>query len=101
MLRSFHYAAHAAARDSGNSPGAGTVARVAESLCAAFLPAYFSSQGEARLIPAEAHDRAGLLPIFVLEKAVYELQYEFNNRPDWVAIPLAGLAALCEVRNNR
>jgi trehalose synthase-fused probable maltokinase len=101
MLRSFHYAAHAAARDSGNSPGAGTVARVAESLCASFLPAYFSSQGEARVIPAEAHDRAGLLHILVLEKAVYELHYELNNRPDWVAIPLAGLAALCEVRNNR
>src|SRR4029450_12912681 len=33
----------------------------------------------------------GLLELFVLEKAVYELKYEVDNRPDWVGIPLAGL----------
>ena len=33
----------------------------------------------------------GLLELFVLEKAVYELKYEVDNRPDWVRIPLIGL----------
>jgi predicted trehalose synthase len=37
-----------------------------------------------------------LLSIFELEKAVYELRYELNNRPDWVRIPVAGIASLLE-----
>ena len=37
-----------------------------------------------------------LLSIFELEKAVYELRYELDNRPDWVAIPVAGIARLLE-----
>jgi maltose alpha-D-glucosyltransferase/alpha-amylase len=35
-----------------------------------------------------------LLDLFELDKALYELRYELKNRPDWVAVPLAGLAAL-------
>jgi maltose alpha-D-glucosyltransferase/alpha-amylase len=38
----------------------------------------------------------GLLELFVLEKAVYELRYEVDNRPDWVRIPLAGLLDIVE-----
>ena len=37
-----------------------------------------------------------LLQVFELEKAVYELRYELNNRPDWVRIPVAGIARLLE-----
>ena len=37
-----------------------------------------------------------MLAIFELEKAVYELRYELNNRPDWVAIPAAGIVRLLE-----
>jgi maltose alpha-D-glucosyltransferase/alpha-amylase len=37
-----------------------------------------------------------LLDAFVLEKAVYELNYELNNRPDWVRIPLRGILQLLE-----
>jgi maltose alpha-D-glucosyltransferase/alpha-amylase len=33
----------------------------------------------------------GLLELFVLEKALYELRYEVDHRPDWVRIPLIGL----------
>jgi predicted trehalose synthase len=43
----------------------------------------------------EATDK--LLAVFELEKAVYELRYELNNRPDWVGIPVAGIARLLEV----
>ena len=38
----------------------------------------------------------GLLELFVLEKAVYELKYEVDNRPDWVRIPLNGLMGALE-----
>ena len=37
-----------------------------------------------------------LLAIFELEKSIYELRYELNNRPDWVPIPVAGIARLLE-----
>ena len=32
--------------------------------------------------------------VFELQKACYELRYEMNNRPDWIAIPLAGIARI-------
>ena len=37
-----------------------------------------------------------LLEVFELEKAVYELRYELNNRPDWVRIPVAGIVRMLE-----
>ena len=40
--------------------------------------------------------RQWLLELFELEKALYELQYELNNRPDWVRFPLAGMLDLLE-----
>ena len=38
-----------------------------------------------------------LLDLFELEKALYELRYELDNRPDWVGVPLAGIAALADI----
>jgi maltose alpha-D-glucosyltransferase/alpha-amylase len=43
--------------------------------------------------PPQAHR---LLNAYLLEKALYELLYELNNRPAWVRIPLAGILALQE-----
>jgi predicted trehalose synthase len=37
-----------------------------------------------------------LLSIFELEKAIYELQYELDNRPDWLPIPVTGIVRLLE-----
>jgi trehalose synthase-fused probable maltokinase len=48
------------------------------------------------LLPAGEAATANLLSIFELEKAIYELRYELNNRPDWVAIPVAGIVRLLE-----
>ena len=45
--------------------------------------------------PATCQTRQ-LLAVFGLEKAVYELRYEFNDRPDWVAIPVTGIVRLLE-----
>jgi maltose alpha-D-glucosyltransferase/alpha-amylase len=52
--------------------------------------------GAAELVPPTAEHLAVLLDVYLLEKAIYELRYELNNRPDWVAIPLAGILALLE-----
>jgi maltose alpha-D-glucosyltransferase/alpha-amylase len=101
MLRSFHYAAHSAARALA-ARGAGDVdsgraEAFADALGAAFRDAWFRAVEPARLFPPRAGDNAevlALLNFFILEKALYELEYERNNRPDWVAIPLAGLRAL-------
>jgi maltokinase len=48
------------------------------------------------LLPAGEAAIANLLSIYELEKAIYELQYELNNRPDWVQIPVAGIRRLLE-----
>jgi len=42
-------------------------------------------------VPSNADDLDVQLQAFVLDKALYELGYELNNRPDWVHIPLSGL----------
>jgi predicted trehalose synthase len=51
---------------------------------------------EPSLLPPGESNARTLLTIFELEKAVYELRYELNNRPDWVRIPVAGIARLLE-----
>jgi maltose alpha-D-glucosyltransferase/alpha-amylase len=45
-------------------------------------------------LPSRRDDLDALLHAYVLDKALYELGYELNNRPDWVQIPLAGLLRL-------
>jgi trehalose synthase-fused probable maltokinase len=60
-----------------------------------FLERYFSEIDSA-LLPGGEAQVANLLSIYELEKALYELQYELNNRPDWVAIPVAGIRRLLD-----
>jgi maltose alpha-D-glucosyltransferase/alpha-amylase len=100
MLRSFSYAAYAALlnRSAGRAgdvdrlePWAQTWARWTG---AAFLKGYFAAAGDAPFIPADRVQRAALLDLFLIDKALYELNYELNNRPDWVRIPLRGLTDL-------
>jgi maltokinase len=61
----------------------------------AFLEGYFEHVDAGLLPPGEAAT-GQLLSVFELEKAVYELRYELNNRPDWVGIPVAGILRLLE-----
>lgn len=85
MLRSFGYAAHTAARPDWEAPAR-----------AAFLGGYRSAVARApvRLVPADDAALTRACAFFESEKAVYELAYERNNRPDWVGIPLAALRKL-------
>ena len=48
------------------------------------------------LVPKSKDELSVLLYSHLLEKAIYELSYELNNRPDWVRIPLAGIRQLLE-----
>jgi len=91
MLRSFAYVASAAELQRGVTAPEGWEERARE----AFLGGYFAGVDPSLLPPGEANART-LLTIFELEKAVYELRYELNNRPDWVRIPVAGIARLLE-----
>jgi maltokinase len=60
-----------------------------------FLSHYFA-EIDRTLLPGGESAVTSLLSIFELEKAIYELQYELDNRPDWVAIPVAGIRRLLE-----
>ena len=48
------------------------------------------------LLPVGEEAMRRLLTVFELEKAVYELRYELNNRPDWIHIPVAGILRMLE-----
>jgi maltokinase len=92
MLRSFAYAASASEILGGVVPPEDWEERAREE----FLEAYLET-ADASLLPASRHGVEQLLSVFELEKAVYELRYELNNRPDWVRIPVAGILRLLEV----
>ncbi|HLH23680.1 MAG TPA: maltose alpha-D-glucosyltransferase [Chloroflexota bacterium] len=100
MLRSFHYAVCAALRD---QEARGLLRPEQESVLgpwasywqqwvsATFLRGYLGVAGEASFVPRALEELQVLLDAHLLEKAVYELGYELNNRPDWVGIPLQGI----------
>ena len=91
MLRSFAYVTSAAEILRGRPAPADFEQRARE----AFLEHYFATI-DPSLLPAGEAAVANLLSVFELEKAVYELRYELDNRPDWVAIPVAGIRRLLE-----
>jgi maltokinase len=91
MLRSFSYAAAGSRILRGSPPPEEWEERARET----FLHGYFEAVDHALLPPGDEGTRK-MLSIFELEKAVYELRYELNNRPDWVAIPVAGIVRLLE-----
>jgi maltose alpha-D-glucosyltransferase/alpha-amylase len=100
MLRSYSYAAHAAlfAYTTARPDAFEQLqkwAQVWETWTAgAFLRGYFATTQEALFVPHNEAQRDELLGLFVLEKALYELNYELNNRPDWLRIPIFGIRRL-------
>jgi maltose alpha-D-glucosyltransferase/alpha-amylase len=105
MLRSFHYAAYTSLFGHLGSSvvrpedlaGLEPWARlwnvwVSES----FLNAYLEHAAPGGFIPKAREELNILLNIYLLEKALYELGYELNNRPDLVRIPLIGVLQLLE-----
>jgi maltose alpha-D-glucosyltransferase/alpha-amylase len=100
MLRSFSYAAYSALdqyvqRHPDAHRSLEPWARLWEhAACTAFLNAYkHTTAANPALLPEPAQAQA-LLNAYLLEKALYELLYELNNRPTWVRIPLLGILSL-------
>jgi trehalose synthase-fused probable maltokinase len=91
MLRSFAYVASAVKIQRGQDAPEDFEARARER----FLTHYLATV-DPTLLPAGEAAITNLLSVFELEKAIYELQYELDNRPDWVQIPVAGIARLLE-----
>jgi maltose alpha-D-glucosyltransferase/alpha-amylase len=103
MLRSFHYAAFSFQLSPLDDMSASEmddydVKTWAEGwyACVAdrFLSGYFGNVGTACFVPPNRDEVSALLRLHLFEKAVYELGYELNNRPAWIAIPLAGISQL-------
>jgi len=67
----------------------------------AFLDAYLQAARGAPFIPRRPEILEALLQAFLLDKALYELQYEINNRPNWLPIPLHGILSFLEAGGTR
>jgi maltose alpha-D-glucosyltransferase/alpha-amylase len=105
MIRSLSYAAHsglnefrAAHPDRAHGAACDSITAWAvfwqDSAASEFLRSYRETvAGNPFLLPAPQQAQA-LLAAYLLEKALYELLYELNNRPAWLRIPLAGILAL-------
>ena len=104
MLRSFHYAAYAALFDLQTkgilSNDGGSTEPWAHFwyfwVSEVFLRTYLVAASRGGFLPAARGELQVLLDAFLLDKAVYELGYELNNRPTWVKIPLRGILSLVE-----
>jgi maltose alpha-D-glucosyltransferase/alpha-amylase len=103
MLRSFHYAAYSALIDQEAhgvvKPDDLPYLEFCATLWRAwvsrvYVKAYLDATSRAAFLPRTREELAKLLDIYLLEKAVYELGYELNNRPEWLRIPVRGLLQL-------
>ena len=102
MLRSFQYAGETAVRSGALRPDdVPTLKPWVEAWTAwvsgAFVSSYFQTVGTAPFVPTPEVDRELMLDFYLLEKCIYEIGYELNNRPEWLQIPLRGLSELMEM----
>jgi maltose alpha-D-glucosyltransferase/alpha-amylase len=106
MLRSFNYAAYSALfsqRDSGLIRPEDLAFLESSAyfwrlwVSATFLKAYLGEASKGNFIPKAKGEIQALLDIYLLEKAVYELGYELNNRPEWIMIPIQGIRELIKI----
>jgi maltose alpha-D-glucosyltransferase/alpha-amylase len=100
MLRSFHYAAYSGlakytARRPEDPQRMEPWAKLwVSAVSREFLRTYQDAAEKSPIVPSFAEDFRLILDAYVLDKALYELGYELNNRPDWVRIPLSGILSL-------
>jgi len=100
MVRSFGYAVSVGAqtairRNPASEPIVEAWGLVWETwIAAVFLRAYVTELTGAPILPESTDDVARVLNLYIVDKAFYELQYELNNRPDWVHVPLGAVGRL-------
>lgn len=95
MLRSFHYLVVSSIAGEPDPEREGWLATWLDRQSGRYLEVYLERMeaGPAELLPGK-QDAGALLTLYLIRKALYEIEYEINNRPGWVQIPLAGLEAL-------
>jgi maltose alpha-D-glucosyltransferase/alpha-amylase len=102
MLRSFHYAAYGGLflNERVRKEDLPNLLPFAEQwyhyVSGFFMQAYLETANGRGFLPEEYEDLDTMLQTYLLEKAIYELNYELNNRPDWILIPLRGIKAIME-----
>jgi maltose alpha-D-glucosyltransferase/alpha-amylase len=105
MLRSFHYAAYTSLFGHLGSAmvrpeDLATLEPWARGwnvwICSTYLNSYLEHAQRGGFLPTNREELNILLNVYLLEKALYELGYELNNRPDWVRIPLTGILQLLQ-----
>jgi maltose alpha-D-glucosyltransferase/alpha-amylase len=60
------------------------------------LRAYFAGTKDAAFLPKTPEELTIMFNAYLLEKAIYEVGYELNNRPGWVGLPLRGIINVLE-----
>jgi maltose alpha-D-glucosyltransferase/alpha-amylase len=108
MIRSFHYAAYAALRGQASTiprPEDLPVLREwARSwylwVSATFLKSYLELLADSPILPQSREGVKTILDSYLLDKAIYEINYELNNRPDWVGLPLQGILQVLQTRDE-
>lgn len=109
MLRSFYYAPYAAlSHQHSDRLAEDTEARFEPWIrfwhgwvSVVFLKAYLGIAERASFWPGSQAELQVLLDAYLLEKAVYEIGYELNNRPDWVRIPIRGVLDILEMNSRK
>jgi maltose alpha-D-glucosyltransferase/alpha-amylase len=102
MLRSFHYAAfnvlmhNASIRKEDREVLEPWAELWSFYIGQHFIDVYTEKTKGRQLIPAHARQRELLLRGYLMNKAIYELNYELNNRPEWAAIPMKGILGLID-----
>ncbi|HSU89603.1 MAG TPA: putative maltokinase, partial [Terriglobia bacterium] len=105
MLRSFHYAAYTSLFGHLGSANVRPEDLAAVEpwarlwnvwVSSTYLDSYLEHAAAGGFLPANREDLNILLTVYLFDKALYELGYELNNRPDWVRIPLTGILQLLQ-----
>lgn len=104
MIRSYHYAIVMALQlvlesgldDDSRADLTGWAHAMHRWISASYLEGYLDTVAGSRIVPLEKKHIRRLLDGLIVEKAAYELEYELNNRPDWVEIPLQGILEIVD-----
>ena len=106
MLRSFNYAIRSALRNLGAERADRLedlepwIALWEERTRRAFLEGYAEGVRDAVSYPEQGEHARALIELFTVERALYEIRYELDNRPDWVGIPIKGVLDLLLERDG-